>query len=254
MTVPARLDLSSPRELRALLSDSAALYRRHFWTFLAIAVVVVVPVNAIVLGLGLGEFTGGYDSPAGIDNKLPPATAYLPLVVQLLVIGPLVAAMALSAVLEISAGRRPRAGQAIQAGLDAFAHVFWPVLIALVIEILTAPTIVIPLLLLFRFYLVPQVVVMEGKRGTDALRASWERTRGFGLRVVGVVIVVQLAFELVGGLVSTPLYAVARSADSEAVSLAAATLGQTLAAAPIGIFAALLYFDLGARRRVAAQH
>ncbi len=250
MTVPGRADLSRPRDLGALLADSAAIYRKHFWTFLAIAAVVVVPVNAIVLGLGLGEFTGGYDSSTGLDGKNP-ASAYVPVVVQLLVIGPLVAAMALNALLEISAGRKPRAIQSIQAGLDAFAPVFWPVLIALAIEILTIPTVVIPLLLLFRLYLVPQVVVMEGKRGTDALRGSWERTRGFTWRVIGAVLVVQLAFQIIGGLVATPLYAVAKSADSEALSLAGGTLGQTLAVAPIGIFAALLYFDLGARRRQA---
>jgi hypothetical protein len=214
---------------------------------------VVVPVNAIVLGLGLGEFTGGYDSSTGIDGKLPPATAYVPIIVQLLVTGPLVASMVLNALLEISAGRKPRAGASIQAGLDAFAPVFWPVLIALVLEILTSPTIVIPLLLLFRFYLIPQVVIMERKRGADALRASWERTRGFSLRVAGIVLVVQIVYGLAGTLLSTPVVAVAKSIDSEALSLGATTLAQVLVAAPLGIFAALLYFDLGVRRKQAPQ-
>jgi hypothetical protein len=253
LTAPDRAALDRPRDLGALLSDTVALYRRQFWTFLAIAFAVVVPVHAIVLGIGLGEFTGGYDSATGIDGKLPPASAYVPLVVQLLVVGPLVAVMTLHAVQEIAAGRKARAGESIQAGLDAFTPVFWPVLIAVLCEIGTAITIVVPLVLLVRWYFVPQVVVVEGKRGTDALRASWELTRGFAWRVAGLVFVTQLLFILAGGLVSTPLSALAKSIDSQAVSLAAMTFGETLVAAPLGIFAALLYYDLRSRKAALAR-
>jgi hypothetical protein len=49
-------------------------------------------------------------------------------------------------------------------------------------------------------------------------------------------------------LVATPLGALAKSLDSEAVQLAATTLGETVVAAPLGIFAALLYFDLRSRQ------
>jgi hypothetical protein len=253
LTAPDRAALDRPRNLSALLSDSIALYRRHFWTFLAMAFVVVVPVHAVVLGVGLGEFTGGYDSATRIGGKLPPATAYVPLLVQLLVVGPLLAVMTLHAVQEIAAGRKPRAGESIQAGLDAFTPVFWPVLIAVLCEIGTVITVVLPLVLLVRWYFVPQVVMVEGKRGPDALRASWELTRGFAWRVAGLIFVGQLLFLLAGGLVSTPLAALARSVDSQAVSLAAMTLGETLIAAPLGIFAALLYFDLRSRRAALAR-
>jgi hypothetical protein len=62
------------------------------------------------------------------------------------------------------------------------------------------------------------------------------------------VLVVQLLFLLAGGLVATPVAALAKSLDSEAVQLAANTLAETVVAAPLGIFAALLYFDLRARQ------
>lgn len=247
MTDPERLVLERPRNLGGLLSDSASLYRRHFWTFIAIACVVVLPVHAIVLGLGLGQFSGGYDSTP------KPQSAFVPILVQVLVVGPLVAVMTLHALRELAEGRRPRAGAAIQAGLDAFAPVFLPVLVAVLLEVVTIPTVILPVVLLVRFYFVPQVVVVEGKRGTDALRASWERTRGFAWRAAGLILVVQLLWQLGGGLVSTPLAAVAKSADSEALTLASTTLAETLIVAPLGIFAALLYFDLGARQSALAQ-
>jgi hypothetical protein len=242
LTEPDRAALDRPRDLGALLSDSFALYRRHFWTFLAMAIVVVVPVHAIVLGVGLDEFKGG------LDSTPPSETAFVPVLVQLLVVSPLVAVMALHAVQEIAAGRKPHAGHSIQAGLDAFTVVFWPVLIAVLCMAATVITVIGPLILFVRLYFVPQLVVLERKRGVDALRASWELTRGFALRVAGLVLVSQVLFTLAGGLLATPLAALARSLDSSAVSLAASTLGETVVVAPIGIFAALLYFDMRSRQ------
>jgi hypothetical protein len=247
LTAPDRAELNRPRDLSALLSDSTALYRRHFWTFLAIAVVVVVPVHAIVLGVGLGEFTGRYDSTP------KPESSIVPILVQVLVVGPLVAVMALRAVQTIAAGEKPRIGETIQAGLDAFSVVFWPVLIAVLCEAATAITVIVPLVLLVRWYFVPQVVVVDKARGTAALTASWELTRGSGWRIAGLILVANLLWALVGGLISTPLAALAKSIDSEAVSLAAATLAETLVAAPLGIFAALLFFDLRSRAGAKAR-
>jgi hypothetical protein len=244
---PAAFALDRPRDLNALLTDSFTLYRRNFWTFLAMAFVVVVPVHAIVLGVGLGQFSGGYNSTSA------PASAAIPAVVQVLVVGPLVAVMALHALQEIAAGRKPRAGESIQAGLDAFTLVFWPVLIALLCELGTAITVIGPLILLVRWYFVPQAVVLDGKRGTDALRASWELTRGFAWRAAGLIVVVRILYGLAGALVTTQLAAVARSVDSEAVSLGATTLAEVLIEAPLGIFAALLYFDLRSRKAALAR-
>jgi hypothetical protein len=239
--------LDRPRDLNALLSDSFSLYRHHFWTFLAMAIVVVVPVNAAVLGLGLGQFNGGYDSTPA------PASTLVPALVQLLVVGPLVAVMVLYALQDMAAGGKPRAGRAIQSGLEVFSTVFWPVLIAVLCEAGTLVTIILPFVLVVRWYFVPQLVVLEGKRGTDALRASWELTRGFSWRVAGMLLVVNIVYGLAAVLVTTPLTAVADSADSEALSLGAATLGETLVAAPIGICAALIYYDLRTRKAALAR-
>jgi ABC-type Fe3+ transport system permease subunit len=224
------------------VSDSFGIYRRHFWTFLAIAVAVEVPVVSVVLGVGLGQFTGGYDSTPA------PASALVPAFVRLLVVTPLIAVMVLDALVDISAGRKPSAAKAIQSGLDAFTRVFWPVLIAVVCEAAGLVTIVLFFVFIVRWFFVPQVVVMEDRRGTEALRASWELTSGFAWRVAGLVLVVQLMFLLAGGLVAAPLAAVAKSLDSEAVQLAANTLADTVIAAPLAIFAALLYFDLRSRK------
>lgn len=241
------LELDRPRDLGALVTDSFSLYRRHFWTLLAVAAVVVVPVHAIVLGVGLGQFSGGFDSTPA------PASTLVPGLTRLLVVSPLMAVMMLDALLALAGGRRPGFASTIQAGLDAFGRVFWPVLIAVLCMAATLFTVVFPLVLLVRWFFVPQVVVLEDRRGAEALRASWELTRGFAWRVAGIVFVVQLLFYLAGALVATPLAALGRSLDSEAVSLAATTLTEVLVAPPVGIFAALLYFDLRSRKRALAR-
>jgi hypothetical protein len=239
---PDRVDLQRPRDLSALLSESLSLYRRHFLTFVAIAFVVVVPVYAAVFGIGLGQFTGGYDATP------PSAAAPVPIIVQLLVVDPLVAAIVLHVLRGMAAGERPHAGRSIQAGLDVFAAVFWPVLIAFACEAGTVVTVIVPLVLLVRWYFVPQVVVAEGRRGTEALRASWEVTRGFAWRTAGFVVVGRVLYSLGGALLATPIAILAKAVDSQAVALAASTVGETLVAAPIGIFSALLYYDLRSRQ------
>ena len=94
---PDRFDLHRPRDLNALLSEPFLLYRRHFWTFLAMSLVVVVPVYAAVFGIGLGQFKGGYDASP------PSAAAPVPIIVQVLVVDPLVAVMVLHAVRDLGA-------------------------------------------------------------------------------------------------------------------------------------------------------
>jgi hypothetical protein len=242
-----RLELNRPRDLNALLTDSFSLYRRHFWTLLAVAFVVVVPVHAVVLGVGLGQFSGGYDSTPA------PASTLVPGLTWLLVVIPLMSVMMLDALLAMAEGRKPGFASTVQAGLDAFGRVFWPVLIAVLCMAGTIITVVIPVLLLVRWFFVPQLVVLDGARGTAALRASWELTRGFAWRVAGLVFVVQILFNLAGALAATPLAALGRSLDSEAVSLGATTLAEVLVAPPVGIFAALLYYDLRSRKAALAR-
>jgi hypothetical protein len=244
------LELNRPRDLGALLTDSFGLYRQHFWTLLAVVCVVVVPVHAIVLGVGLGQFSGGFDSTPA------PASTLVPVLTQLLVVTPLVSVMMLDAAIAIAAGRKPGIAGTIQAGLDAFGRVFWPVLLGVLCMAATLVTLVLApliLVLVVRWFFVPQLVVLEKKRGVEALRASWELTRGFAWRVAGIVFVVQVLFYLAGGLVATPLASLGRSLDSEAVTLAATTLAEVLVAPPVGIFAALLYYDLRSRKAALAR-
>src|SRR5439155_26692908 len=116
----------------------------------------------------------------------------------------------------------------------------------------TFVTVLARALVLVAWYVGRLVVVLDGKGAVQSLRASCELTRGFAWRVAVLLFVARVLFQLAGALLATPLVAVARSIDSEAMSLAGAALGETLVAAPLGIFAALLYFDLRSRKGAVA--
>jgi hypothetical protein len=262
LTAPRRLDLDRPRTFGALLSETLGLYFRNFLRFAAIGLAVVLPAEAIVSGVGLGMFGAGYDS------KRPLAADLMPQVVQVLVTTPLIATIALFALLDLADERRPSVRTAIQRGLDAFAAVFVPVLAAVGMEALVTlllvvplalavssafvPTLVIPFALAVRWYFVPQAVVHGGSRRLAALRASWDLTRGSAWRVFGVVALAYIALLWAAGLVSLPLIVAARSADSGALVVAANVVTQSLAAPAIAILSGLLYFDLRARARATA--
>ena len=63
------IELERPRDARALLRDSLVVYLRHFWTFLALGALVVVPTELIVGGIGLEQFSSGYDSSPRVRRR-----------------------------------------------------------------------------------------------------------------------------------------------------------------------------------------
>jgi hypothetical protein len=263
LSAPPSLDLDQPRTFGALLTETLGLYFRNFLRFVAVGLAVVVPAEAIVSGVGLGMFGSGYDA------HRPLAADLMPQVVQVLVTTPLIAAITLFALLDLADEQRPRVRTTIQRGLDSFAAVFVPVLAAVGAEALVTllfvvplalavgsafvPTLIIPFVLAVRWYFVPQAVVHGGERRLAALRASWDLTRGSAWRVFGIVALAYIALLWAAGLVSLPLIVAARSADSGALVVAADVVAQSLAAPAIAILSALLYFDLRARARGAAD-
>ena len=239
------IELELPRDAGALLRDSARVYLNHFWTFLALGALVVVPSELIVSGVGMSQFTAGY------DNSLTIAEAAIPAVVSYLVVAPLITAICVYALSSIAKGGSPGAREAIVKGFEQFTPIFFAVLLAAVGILLGAVLIVPGIYLFVHWYFVPQTVVIEGARGPEALRASGRLTDGSWWRTFGLVVLVNLLTALVGFLLAGPFTAEADSADRALWAL----IGEILAGSvvqPYGaLFSTLLYYDLRARRRVA---
>jgi hypothetical protein len=239
------IELERPRDAGTLLRDSARVYLKHFWTFLALGALVVVPADLIVSGVGLGEFTAGYDSSPTV-----PETA-ITAIVSYLVVAPLITAICVYALRSMAEGGTPRARAAIVKGFEKFSPIFFAVLLA-GLGILLGAVLIVPGIYLFvRWYFVPQNVVIEGAERRAALRASARLVEGVWWRTFGLVLLVNVLGILVSLILGSPFASAADSTDRALWALAGEIVASSVVQPFAALFSTLLYYDLRARQRVA---
>jgi hypothetical protein len=234
-----RIDLGAKRNLARILDDAFALYRSYARTLLTIAVAVVVPVDLVVFGIGLGQLTSGY------DRTPPNGVGLLQIFVSLLITTPLITAMVLRVVLDVAAGQPVSTTRAISSGLELFTPLLVGIGLAVAGIALGFVALVIPgvyVAVLWAF--VAQAVVVDGRRGPQALARSAELVRGHWWWVLGVVLVTNLVAGLLGLLISVPARELAKSADSEAIVLVGTMLVQVFTLSLLALTNTLLYFTL----------
>ena len=234
------IELERPRDAGALLSDSLSVYFRHFWTFVALGALVVVPASLVVSGLGLGQFTAGYDyTPSFAEAAIPSPVAYL-------VVAPLVTSICVFALLAIAKGGRRRRARRSPKGFELFTPIFFAVLLA-ALGIALGLIVIVPGIYLFvRWYFVPQSVVLEDAREVAALRASGRLIEGAWWR---------LSLDPAGHRNRAArrclgaLFAAAANASDRAVWGLAGEILASSVTQPFGaLYSTLLYYDLRARR------
>jgi hypothetical protein len=236
-----RRELEARRDLGRILDDTFALYRENWRTLVPATAAVVLPIQLGVLGIGLGWLWSDYDSVRSVGEAITAAAT------QYVLATPLVTAIAIHVAVESSAGRSPAAGPALTFALEAF-RVLFPamVLVAVGVGLGLLAAIVPGIFLLVRWAVVPQAVVVEGRKGGDALRASWDLVRGQGWWTFMVVIVANLLVGALSAIFLFPADLLAEELDSQGVELAGTILGQ-IATLPLAGFATtLLYFTLRA--------
>ena len=241
------LELQRTRDVSALFGDTLRVLATRPGTFLLLSAAVVVPAELVVSGIGLEALTVRYDrSPSS-------AALVVPSLVSFLVVAPLVTAATIHALLPAAEGRTPAAGPALTAGFEAFPALFAAVALAALGVALGLLAFVVPgIYILVRWVFVPQAVVLDGARGTAALARSGEVVRGFWWRAFGILLLGNLAATLPGLVIAGPMRALAESADRELYSLIGSMASQVVTAPFVAVLLTLLYFDLRARRGVAA--
>jgi len=237
------LELARKRDLSALLSDSLGVMRDHPGPLLAISAAIVVPVQLIVSGIGLERLTSGYREDPGRAEQA------IPTILSFFVIAPLIAAAVIHMLRLVSRGERPNAPACLQASLDVFAPLFLAVLMTAVGIAIGLAALILPgIYLLIRWFFVAPCVVIEDKRGFDALARSSQLVRDNWWRVFAIVLVSQLAAAIPALLIGVPLGAAAEAADREVLRLAG-NVAATIVTAPfVAIVTTLLYYDLVVRR------
>ena len=87
-------------------------------------------------------------------------------------------------------------------------------------------------------------MVIEDKRGFDALARSGQLVRDNWWRVFGIVIVTQLLAAIPAILISLPFSAIAESADREVIALVGEMAAGVVTTLLVAIVTTLLFYDL----------
>ena len=241
----------SARGIGDILSEAFELYRANYVVLWQIVAVVVVPLTILQYYLtdsalalrkttvktGFGEITVPTTSPSFGRTVL------------LLFIGGLIAALAT----QVLTGAIARAAAGSLVGetltvISAFEYGLARLWSILLVGLLVALAVVVGLILLVipgiiaavMFSVSLPALVVEGKRGTEAMRRSWDLVSGYFWHVLGAYIV---AF-LIAGVVNAMLAALFQGWF---LSGLAAAVGSVLTTPFTALVAMLIYLDVRVR-------
>jgi hypothetical protein len=230
-----------------ILSTAFQLYQRHWRTLLAIAAVVVVPFTLLQYLLGDQIRTRGEVTSNGV--VIETATWAVG-------IAGLVAALAGVVMFLVLTGAITRAVAAEVAGEDLGVeqsyrfgfHRFWSVLL---VSVLVGLAIIGGLIVFIipgiyigvRLAVSIETLVVEGRRGTQAMGRSWELVGGHWWHAFGTLVVAGLLTGVVNAVITAPFGNTGWFVQAVAAAVA------TVITLPYGVLVGvLLYLDLRARK------
>ena len=235
------LDLDRPRDLGAIVSTAFTTWWEHLGIFIALAALPVFPAVVLLDGV----WGGTLDDP----DTARVAPQIVSFAVQTLVVAPLVTAMHVLVVLGLARGEHPAIGDALRSGLRVLPAVVVAVLLYTLAVALGFVALIVPgIFLAVRLYFTAQAAVVDGARGTAALRRSWSLVEDLWWRTFGILIVLAL----LAGLLALPLgfvtQMVGQSADNGPLFVLGTAIAQTVTLSFTALAGTILFFDLRTRK------
>lgn len=242
--------LFRPRSVGEILSHAFELYRLH-WRNLALTVALIVVPLAIIQVLfvdlviddAFGETVRRdgrevLDAGAGAAIAAGLVTAIATVLMWAVVTGAITRAAAGTFL-----GRDLDIGESYRYGLARF----WSIVLVGVLSALAIAVgfllLIVPgfIVLTFLACAIP-VLVIEDRRGREALRRSWDLVRGFGWHVFGTIVVATLLNGLVSSLLTAPF------GDNYAARSLAAAIASAITMPFMALVGVFLYLDLRVRK------
>jgi hypothetical protein len=235
-----------------LIDAAVRLYRLEWKMLMAIVAVIVVPVTFL-------EVWAPQLLIGNIGAAIPPSDAFGQLLalslilvaVQFLIVQPFLVAAVARAAVDIYLGEPVTIGGTYRYALRRSRSILWITILTALATLLGFILLIIPgIIVLVRLTVAPAALVVEGHRGSSALRRSWRLTKGFFWRTLGTLLLSGVIAAIVSGIISIPgeLAVQAMGPDAWPVSALVSMLA-TVLVTPFGMLVVvLLYFDLRIRK------
>lgn len=243
---PGSPRLFRPRTVGEILGDAFGLYTRHWRNLLATVAVIVVPlalVQVVLIDLVIGEaFEGGTTDPA--DSSIAAAVvASLAIAAITVLMWALVTGAITRAAAGTFLGRDLDVRESYRYGLARFGSILLVGLLAALAIGAGFIALVIPgLFVLTRLTCALPALVVEGRRGRQALSRSWNLVAGRGWPVFGTIIVAGLLTGIVGSILTAPF------GDNTAVRAVGQSLSSVITTPYMSLVGILIYLDLRVRK------
>jgi hypothetical protein len=231
------LEIERERSVGEILRAALSLYQLHPLLFLGLAVAVIAPFELGVLAATAeGPLSNGANESTGVS--------YLVIMLDYVLVGPLVSALCIQAVVLIGPGTRPGLAEVAVRGLRVLPVVAAAVIVSGLGILLGFLALIVPgIVLALRWAVVAQVAAIENEGWIPALRGSATLTRGRYWHVFGVLLLTGL---LAGG-VAAAAQTIPLGSTSGAASVAVGIAIRTITASFSALALSVLYFDLRAR-------
>ena len=236
-----------PRGISEILSTAFQLYRRYWRTLMAIAAVVVVPLTLLQYGIGHWVRSHGQQ----MDDQVVVSTSFwavasaslLAALVGLLLYQVLTGAITRNIAAEVT-GQDLGLEQSYRFGFARLGPILVVSILVGLATLLGLIVFIIPGIYIgVRLAVSTQALVVEGKRGTDAMRRSWDLVGGHWWHAAFTILIAGLITAVMNAVITAPFSAGAWFIQGVAAAVA------TIVTLPFGaLVGVLLYVDLRARK------
>jgi hypothetical protein len=236
-----------PRRIGEILRTAFQLYRRYWRTLVAIAAVVVVPLTLLQYGIGHWFRTHGQQlhDPVVVSTSFwaVASASLLAALVGLLLYQVLTGAITRTIATEV-AGQDLDLEQSYRFGLARLGPILVVSILVGLATLLGLIVFVIPGIYIgVRLAVSIQALVVEDKRGSQAMRRSWDLVGGHWWHAAFTLLVAGLITGVVNAVITAPFGAGAWFLQGIAAAVA------TIVTLPYGaLVGVLLYLDLRARK------
>ncbi|MGH2725616.1 MAG: glycerophosphoryl diester phosphodiesterase membrane domain-containing protein [Actinomycetota bacterium] len=236
-----------------MLDAAITLYRRNYLPLMAIVAFVIVPYSfleqsvlwSVVRPFEDRLFLTPDEANAGV------AVSLLFSALSFLVIQPFVTAAIARATAEVYLGGSPKIGQTYRFASSRTHSILWVTILTAFATIFGVLLVIIGAFLFFvRFYFSTTVVVVEGKKGTKAMRRSWRLAKGSFWKIFGTLLLAGILSAIVAAILTIPFGLAAERMGESGwfLSSLGTSLAQVIVTPFSSIIGVLLYFDMRIRK------